>query len=65
MAAFGGESSTSVGLDRLLERMERNEFDLIAVGRALLTDSHWVAKVRDGEVDSLRGFEPAALRELV
>ncbi|WP_322051622.1 NADH:flavin oxidoreductase [Paraburkholderia bannensis] len=65
MAAFGGESSTSVGLERLLERMERDEFDLIAVGRALLTDSHWVAKVRDGNVDGLRGFEPAALRELV
>ena len=38
MAAFGGESSTSVALDRLISRMERDEFDLIAVGRALISD---------------------------
>ncbi|WP_375382829.1 NADH:flavin oxidoreductase [uncultured Sphingomonas sp.] len=65
MAAFGGESSTSVGLDRLVGRMERDEFDLIAVGRALISDPHWVAKVRAGEADALKGFEPAALGELV
>lgn len=65
MGAFGGEGSTSVGLDRLVERMERDEFDLIAVGRALITDASWAAKVRSGDVDGLRGFEPASLRELV
>ncbi|WCP15268.1 NADH oxidase [Sphingobium sp. AntQ-1] len=65
MAAFGGESSTSVGLDRLVGRMERDEFDLIAVGRALISDPQWVTKVRDGHADNLKGFEPAALGELV
>jgi len=33
LAAFGGESSKSVGLEQLVKRMERDEFDLIAVGR--------------------------------
>jgi len=65
MAAFSGESSTSVGLDRLVGRMERDEFDLIAVGRALISDPQWAAKVRDGHADKLKGFEPAALGELV
>lgn len=65
MAAFGGESSTSVELDRLVSRMEREEFDLIAVGRALISDPQWVAKVRAGNADGLKGFEPAALGELV
>jgi len=65
LAAFGGESSTSVGLDRLIERLERDEFDLIAVGRALLSDAQWVAKVRGGDVDALRGFNVSALAELV
>jgi len=37
LAAFGGASSTPVSLGNLIERMERGEFDLIAVGRALLT----------------------------
>lgn len=65
MAAFGGEGSSSVGLDRLVERMERDEFDLIAVGRALITDPDWVAKVRDGNAGELKGFDAAALGELV
>ncbi|WP_411036962.1 NADH:flavin oxidoreductase [Shinella sp. BYT-45] len=65
LAAFGGESSTSVALDRLVERMERDEFDLIAVGRALLSDPQWVAHVRDGDLEKLKGFSPAALAELV
>ncbi|WP_242140964.1 NADH:flavin oxidoreductase [Sphingomonas sp. TREG-RG-20F-R18-01] len=65
MAAFGGESSTSVGLDRLVSRMERDEFDLIAVGRALISDPRWAAKVRAGDANGLKGFEPAALGELV
>jgi 2,4-dienoyl-CoA reductase-like NADH-dependent reductase (Old Yellow Enzyme family) len=65
MAAFGGESSISMGLDRLVNRMERDEFDLIAVGRALISDPRWVAKVRDGHADELKGFDPAALGALV
>jgi 2,4-dienoyl-CoA reductase-like NADH-dependent reductase (Old Yellow Enzyme family) len=65
MAAFGGESSTNVGLDRLVRRMERDEFDLIAVGRALISDPQWVAKVRAGDTAGLKGFNPAALAELV
>ena len=64
MAAFGGESSTSQGLDRLVARMERDEFDLIAVGRALISDAQWVQKVRNGG-EGLRGFEASALAELV
>lgn len=65
MAAFSGESSSKAGLDRLIERMERDEFDLIAVGRALLGDPRWAAKVRAGDADALHGFEASALAELV
>ncbi|MBZ9743236.1 MULTISPECIES: NADH:flavin oxidoreductase [unclassified Mesorhizobium] len=63
--AFAGEGSTPASLDRLIERMERDEFDLIAVGRAILSDPHWVAKVEGGQYDALNGFEAAALAELV
>ena len=65
LSAFGGESSTSVKLDKLVGRMERDEFDLIAVGRALITDPDWVAKVREGDAAGLKGFSPASLGELV
>ena len=65
MAAFGGERSTAVGLDRLITRMERDEFDLIAIGRALISNPHWLEKVRAGDAAGLRGFEASALAELV
>jgi 2,4-dienoyl-CoA reductase-like NADH-dependent reductase (Old Yellow Enzyme family) len=63
-AFFDGESSYSTALDTLVERMERDEFDLIAVGRALISDPHWVAKVRDGSFDQMVGFDIRALSEL-
>jgi len=45
--------------------MEREEFDLIAVGRAILSDPQWVTKVRTGNLDGLQDFSAAAFRELV
>jgi 2,4-dienoyl-CoA reductase-like NADH-dependent reductase (Old Yellow Enzyme family) len=65
LGAFAGESSTTSGLERLVARMERDEFDLIAVGRALISDPRWPVKVRNGDAAGLRGFTPASLAELV
>ncbi len=65
MGAFAGESSTPTKLDTLVERMERGEFDLIAVGRALLSDPAWVAKVRQGEGAVFRNFTADAFATLV
>lgn len=64
-SAFAGKGSSPAGLDKLLERMERDEFDLIAVGRALITDPQWAAKVHRQELDSLNGFDAASLGQLV
>jgi 2,4-dienoyl-CoA reductase-like NADH-dependent reductase (Old Yellow Enzyme family) len=65
LAAFAGEASTGVGIDRLLERMERDEFDLIAVGRALISDPQWAQKVRANDAAGLKGFDATSLAELV
>ncbi|MGV8936274.1 MAG: NADH:flavin oxidoreductase [Allorhizobium sp.] len=65
MASFGGEKSTPVNLDRLVKRMEAEEFDLIAVGRAILGDPQWVSKVQAGDSKDLLPFDPASLAELV
>lgn len=54
-----------MGIERLLDRMERDEFDLIAVGRVLISDPNWVAKLQAGRHDELSGFNPASLAELV
>lgn len=51
----GGRSEVR-GLDALLEQFGRGEFDLVAVGRVLLSDPAWVAKVRDGRTGEIRPF---------
>ena len=63
--AFAGESSSPAGLENLVHRLERGEFDLVAVGRALLSDPRWVTKVRTGDRAGLRDFSASALGELV
>ncbi|PQA88093.1 NADH:flavin oxidoreductase [Hyphococcus luteus] len=63
-AAFGGESSEPESLDRLIEMMAREEFDLIAVGRALLQDPEWALKVREARTDDLKTFTKEALATL-
>ncbi len=63
-AAYAGEESEPTSLDRLVERMEREEFDLIAVGRALLQDPQWAIKVREGRSDALMRFTKDALATL-
>ena len=65
LGAFAGEHSHAVGLEELVRRMEREEFDLIAVGRAILADPHWVSKIRAGDTADLRDFDRSALKTLV
>ena len=64
IAAFGGEGSQPASIDGLLERLERGEFDLVGVGRALLQDPEWVLKIRDGRTDELKAFEREAMSTL-
>jgi len=64
IAAFGGESSKPASLDELLRRLDRGDFDLVAVGRALINDPHWVQKIRDGRQGELMDFSPACLGTL-
>ena len=59
-----GESSSATGIDDLLDRLERDEFDLVAVGRALLVDPAWTRKMQEARYDELLPFEPAALATL-
>ena len=63
-AAYSGEVSKPASLDDLIERMERKEFDLIAVGRALLQDPQWAEKIRQGRNDELMEFTKEALTTL-
>ena len=64
IASFGGESSKPASLDELLRRLDRGDFDLVAVGRALINDPHWALKIRDGQHDQLLDFSPSSLGTL-
>src|SRR5260370_489767 len=64
IGSLHGESSKATGIDDLLDRLERDEFDLVAVGRALLVDPAWARKVQEARYDELLPFEPAALATL-
>ncbi|MCP3752707.1 NADH:flavin oxidoreductase [Pseudomonas sp. SBB6] len=52
-------------LENLLKRLNNDEFDLVAVGRALLVDPDWAAKVRDGREQDILPFSREALTTLV
>lgn len=64
IAGFAGEASAPAPIDDLAERLARDEFDLVAVGRALIVDPDWALKVREGRSD-FAPFERTALAELV
>ncbi|GAA3173458.1 NADH:flavin oxidoreductase [Streptomyces virens] len=64
LKAFQGEGAELGDLDNLLDRMERDEFDLVAVGRALLQDPQWAAKVLAGRFDELAPYDAASLQTL-
>lgn len=64
LGAFVGQGSEAAPLDKLLERMDKGEFDLVAIGRALLQDPDWVTKVKEGRIDELKDYDAAALGKL-
>jgi 2,4-dienoyl-CoA reductase-like NADH-dependent reductase (Old Yellow Enzyme family) len=65
MTSFGKNSTASVtGIDNLLDRLERDEFDLVAIGRSLIVNPAWPAIVRRGALNELLPFNRAAIGEL-
>jgi 2,4-dienoyl-CoA reductase-like NADH-dependent reductase (Old Yellow Enzyme family) len=64
VAAYAGEASQPASIDDLLRRLEAEEFDLVAVGRALLQDPNWAVKVHQGRNDELMSFDRTAMASL-
>lgn len=63
---FGGEDATSrsLSLKPLLELWDREEFDLVAVGRAALSDPEWPTKVRTNRLSEIRPFQKGDVHRL-
>jgi 2,4-dienoyl-CoA reductase-like NADH-dependent reductase (Old Yellow Enzyme family) len=62
--AFRGEGSAVSSLDNVIARLEKGEYDLVAVGRALLQDPDWATKIRHNRAQELSDYDPKALMTL-
>ncbi|MEU9470772.1 NADH:flavin oxidoreductase [Streptomyces avermitilis] len=63
--AFAGQPMEFAPVDRAEELVENGDIDLLAVGRMLISDPEWPAKIRDGRTSELQAFDPSALMALV
>ena len=68
---FTGEGNTDLGgtsnptsIEGLLTRLNNDEFDLVAIGRALLVDPEWVNKIEHNKTDEIAPFNKDALMKL-
>ncbi|MBN9579724.1 MAG: 12-oxophytodienoate reductase, partial [Alphaproteobacteria bacterium] len=57
-------TETAANIDRLLEMLARGDFDLVAVGRALIVNPDWPDKIRTGRAGTLKPWSPEALATL-
>ena len=69
-AEHGMEMSARAGIEassitQLADRLADEEFDLVAVGRALIQDPEWVIKVRENRLDELQDYSKDSLMQLV
>ncbi|WP_449601069.1 NADH:flavin oxidoreductase [Paenibacillus sp. Marseille-Q9583] len=55
---------TEDNINELIERMDREEFDLVAVGRALISDPAWPAKVQSGAIEEIIPFTAESTKTL-
>ncbi len=65
ITAFHAAGAETTGIDRLLEMLARGDFDLVAVGRALIVNPDWPNKVRAGHFDQLKPYAPDVLATLI
>lgn len=65
VSTYGSDDRVGTrGIDDLVRRLETGEFDLAAVGRALIADPDWANRIRDGELDGMSSYQRSMLGEL-
>ena len=57
-------STPSLSLEKLMGLFDRGEFDLVGLGRAVLSDPEWTSKLRGGKLDEIRAYDKAHEAEL-
>lgn len=61
---FQGEAAKKTAITDLVEMVMRREVDLVAIGRALLADPAWAAKIKEGNTSEILPFTQDALKIL-
>lgn len=61
---IGTQAGVSLDLAPIANGLAAGEFDIVAIGRALLADPMWVRKVREGRFDELIPFSNKVLETL-
>jgi len=58
MDSVGGEAARPApsSIQEAAERVAQGQFDLVAIGRALIADPQWPNKVKEGRFDELKSF---------
>lgn len=59
-----GASTKADNIDELLERLEKQEFDLVALGRSLIADPAWPKKIAAGKLSEINVFNKVMLDTL-
>ena len=64
IGAFAGQDSKTRPIADVIERLAKGEFDMVAVGRAVLQDPFWAQKIREGRTSELKDYDAKALATL-
>ncbi|PCJ51188.1 MAG: 12-oxophytodienoate reductase [Candidatus Hydrogenedentota bacterium] len=56
LKSYAGKEAHTTDISALIDRMEADEFELVAVGRALLSDPAWANKVKEGREEEIVEF---------
>ena len=62
---FKGKESKPTDILGLLERLYEDEYDFVAIGRALISNPDWVSLVKNEEYDKIKIFTPKDLESLI
>ena len=54
----------AIRFDQLMKMFDRGDFDMVAIGRVLLADPHWLEKVRNGRLKELKPYSAEAMKTL-
>jgi 2,4-dienoyl-CoA reductase-like NADH-dependent reductase (Old Yellow Enzyme family) len=57
LKSYVGKVAHKAPIDALLTRLDAGEFDLVAVGRALIADLEWANKIQQGRESEIVGYK--------